>query len=262
MTSAAKQLHLTQSAVSWKIKRLEERVGAPLTSRDGRELVITELGVELLHHAELLVSAHDVAVDSLQRSKLQGTIHLGMNDEPDAMDVAGVLSRFTRRHPLVRLHIRVGRSDPIAKEIQIGQLDLGLIQTLHRRKTDEVLWTETLQWVCSPTFELAEDAPVPLVAFGPESMYMPTMVEGLGRAGRSHYLAFEAEYSPAVRNAIMAGFGVGILHERSVDQGLRPWTTPGLVHDLPMPAFVLRVSSRSRSQAVRALVDEILSSAL
>ena len=63
VTHAASQLNLTQSAVSWKMKRLEERLGSPLLVRDGRNMTLTELGSELLVHAEQIVSAHDDAVD-------------------------------------------------------------------------------------------------------------------------------------------------------------------------------------------------------
>lgn len=142
VTQAASQLHLTQSAVSWKMKRLEERLGSPLLVRDGRELTLTELGSELLIHAEQIVGAHDDAVDSLQQSQLQGTVHLGINDELEADEVAALLARFQRRHPLVRLHVRMGLSGPIAQLVRGGDLDLALIQVIEPAPRDKVLWTE------------------------------------------------------------------------------------------------------------------------
>ncbi len=260
VTSAAAQLHLTQSAVSWKMKRLEERIGATLVTRNGRELVLTEIGNELLEHAELLVSAHDVAVDSLQRSQLKGTVHLGMNDEPDAHDVAGLLARFKRRHPLVRLQVKMGQSNPIAHQLRGGQLDIALIQTLKPEGRDQVLWTESLHWVSSPTFVLEDSGAVPLVGFGPDCLYRSAILQGLQQVGASHYSSFEGESSQAVRNAITAGFGVGVLNQRSLSGDCQPWTLPGLDSSLPQASFVLRVNSRSRSAAVRALADEITES--
>ena len=260
VTDAAAQLHLTQSAVSWKMKRLEERIGATLVTRNGRELILTEIGVELLEHAELLVSAHDIAVDSLQRSQLEGTVHLGMNDEPDANDVAGLLARFKRRHPMVRLQVKMGQSDLIAQQLRGGQLDIALIQTLKPEDGDRVLWTESLHWVCSPTFVLEDEEAVPLVGFGPGCLYRSAILQGLQEAGASHYSAFEGENSQAVRNAIAAGFGVGVLNERSLSEDCKPWSLSGLNSSLPEASFVLRVNNRSRSSAVRALVDEIAES--
>ncbi|MGK0479760.1 MAG: DNA-binding transcriptional LysR family regulator, partial [Ilumatobacter sp.] len=139
VTRAASQLNLTQSAVSWKMKRLEERLGSPLLVRDGRDLTLTELGTELLVHAEQIVGAHDDAVDSLQQSQLEGTVHLGVNDELEADEVATLLARFQRRHPMVRLHVRMGLSGPIAQLVRGGDLDLALIQVIEPAQRDKVL---------------------------------------------------------------------------------------------------------------------------
>lgn len=244
------------------MKRLEERVGAALITRDGRDLVLTELGAELLEHAELLVTAHDLAVDRLQRSQLEGTVHLGMNDEPDANEVANLLSRFRRRHPLIRLHVKMGQSSAIATELRRGQLDIGLIHTMAPEDADEVLWSEELQWVCGQAFQLEAGAAVPIVSFGQHCLYRPAMLKSLEAAGASHYLSFEGDSTPIVRNAIVAGFGVGIVNERSLTSECRPWTIEDLDHDLPTASMVLRVASKARTTAVRALVDEILDSNL
>ncbi len=257
VTRAASQLNPTQSAVSWKMKRLEERLGSPLLVRDGREVALTELGVELLEHAELIVTAHDDAVDSLQRSQLEGTVHLGINDELEADDVATLLARFRRRHPMVRLHVRMGLSGPIAQLVRGGDLDLALIQVLDPQQRDEVLWTESIQWIASPTYVPDMNEALPLVTFGPNSSYRELMLDALRDAGIEHYVAFESESSAGVRSAVAAGFGVAVINERGVTEECLPWEVPGLEVDLPTASFVVRVNSRSRTTAVRTLVDEI-----
>ena len=62
MTRAAEKLDLSQSAVSWKIKRLEERVGRDLLIREGRSLRPSRDGEELLGYARTIIDAHDEAV--------------------------------------------------------------------------------------------------------------------------------------------------------------------------------------------------------
>lgn len=260
VTRASSQLDLTQSAVSWKMKRLEQRLGSPLFVRDGRELTLTELGAELLVHADQIVTAHDDAVDSLQRSQLEGTIHLGMNDELEVDDVASLLARFQRRHPLVRLRVRMGLSGPIAQLLRGGDLDLALIQVLEPKQHDKVLWTEALRWIASPTYAPDMADALPLVTFGPNSSYRDLMVDALRSSDIDHYVAFEAESSAGVRSAVAAGFGVAVINERSITEECSVWKVPGLRSELPMASFVVRVNSRSRTTAVRTLVDEILSS--
>jgi len=257
VTQAASQLNLTQSAVSWKMKRLEERLGSPLLARDGRKLTLTELGTELMVHAEQIVAAHDDAVDSLQRSQLEGTVHLGINDELDAADVAGLLARFRRRHPLVRLHVRMGLSGHIAQLVRGGDLDLALIQAMEPAAKDRVLWTEQLFWVASPSFVHEPGAPLPLVTFGPHSSYREPMVGALRDAGIEHYVAFESESSAAVRSAVAAGFGVAVINERGLTDECVAFRDERITADMPCASFVIRVNSRSRTTAVRTLIDDI-----
>jgi DNA-binding transcriptional LysR family regulator len=257
VTQAASQLNLTQSAVSWKMKRLEERLGSPLLVRDGRQMTLTELGSELLGHAEQIVTAHDDAVDSLQRSQLEGTVHLGINDELEADEVAALLARFQRRHQMVRLHVRMGLSGPIAQLVRGGDLDLALIQVLAPASRDQVLWTEELVWIAAPTFTPDMSEPLPLVTFGPNSNYRDLMLDALRHSGIDHYVAFECESSSGVRGAVAAGFGIALINERGVTHECPAWDVPGLDAPLPTASFVVRVNSRSRTTAVRTLVDDI-----
>jgi len=81
MTAAAKHLDLSQSAVSWKIKRLEERVGKALLIRDGHSLRPTSEGRALIDDARTIVEVHDRAVCRLRMSELSGTVRLGSNTE-------------------------------------------------------------------------------------------------------------------------------------------------------------------------------------
>ena len=91
-TGAASRLHLTQSAVSRKIKRLEERLGHALLVRNGKTIEPTQMGHELLAHAERILAAHDDAVASLKLRELTGTVRLGCNDEPQIGQVADIIS--------------------------------------------------------------------------------------------------------------------------------------------------------------------------
>jgi DNA-binding transcriptional LysR family regulator len=258
VTQAAGQLSLTQSAVSWKMKRLEERLGSPLLIRDGRNVTLTELGTELLAHAELIVAAHDDAVDSLQRSQLEGTVHLGINDELDANDVAGLLGRFRRRHPLVRLHVRMSTSDALARLLRSGDLDVALLQTFQPNENDRVLWTEELSWVAAASFVVPDGDALPVVTFGPDSSYRTLALDELKAAGIDHFVMFESETSAGVRGAVAGGLGVAVLNERGIDDECVPWSIDALDEALPTASFVVRVNRRSRATAVRTLVDDIV----
>ena len=94
VTRAAVKLNLTQSAVSHKIKRLEERIGRPIFLRADGSLVVTEDGVHLLNYAERLVGVHDEAVALFSRNELSGHIRLGVTQDITGSGIARVLARF------------------------------------------------------------------------------------------------------------------------------------------------------------------------
>ena len=105
-TEAGSRLGMSQSAVSWKIKRLEERVGMALVKR-GQEIEATPDGRDLLLYADRIVSAHDEAVDHLSRSDLSGVVRLGTNEDLRGGELADVLARFGRTYPQISLEVRV-----------------------------------------------------------------------------------------------------------------------------------------------------------
>ncbi len=107
MTRAAERLHMSQSSVSWKIKRLEERVGRPLLIRDGHSLRPTRDGRALIPDARALVEIHDRAASRLESSELSGTVKLGSNEEVDVARMAALLGRFKWSHPNTTIEFAV-----------------------------------------------------------------------------------------------------------------------------------------------------------
>src|SRR5437660_962525 len=66
-TLAAKELYLSQSAVSHSMKALEQDVGCRLLDRVGKKVLLTQAGEQLLHHAQKILSEMSQARDSLRQ---------------------------------------------------------------------------------------------------------------------------------------------------------------------------------------------------
>ena len=118
MTRAAEALDISQSAVSWKIKRLEEKVGRDLLIRDGRTLRPSRDGRELLDYARTIVATHDEAVSRLESSELTGTVKLGTTEEISAARMCDVLARFNRIHPGAMIEFVVDGSSRLDAMLQ------------------------------------------------------------------------------------------------------------------------------------------------
>src|ERR1700738_2775581 len=77
-TRAGERVHRTQSTVSQQIKRLQDDVGQPLLTRNGKDVTPTEAGERLLSYARRLLSLAEEARDVLARPGPGGAVRLGI----------------------------------------------------------------------------------------------------------------------------------------------------------------------------------------
>src|ERR1700682_6752896 len=68
-TRAAEQLHLTQPAVSTKVKELEGHTGLPLFEQLGRKIYLTQAGAEMLHHSRAIIQQFREGEEAMQHLK-------------------------------------------------------------------------------------------------------------------------------------------------------------------------------------------------
>lgn len=257
MTRAAEQLGLSQSAVSWKIKRLEEKVGRPLLIRNGRDLRPSRDGEELLHYARVIVDTHDEAVIRLTGSELTGRIRLGATEEVSAHHLGPTIGRFNRIHPDLVIEIHVDTSSNLESRLGKGRLDLILIQIQpeDHRPADTFLWTDQQRWISSPTWTY-DEGPVPLVTFGADGFYHAPAQQILKEAGIGSSVVFSGPSTASVIAAVEAGVGVAALGSRSVSGEVIDWPRG---ESLPLPPVmqVARMAPGERSTEVVELLADI-----
>jgi DNA-binding transcriptional LysR family regulator len=261
MTRAAEHLHLSQSAVSWKIKRLEERVGRPLLIRDGHRLRPTRDTRALLDDARTIVDLHDRAAARLASSELTGTVKLGSNEEVDASRMAAVLGRFKRTHPGAVIEFVIDHSAHLDDALASGTIDLAIIQVSDDQllDTDTVLWSDQLRWVacCESTF--STDDVVPLISFGEHCFYRTLSEPLLDDADIGHAVAFSASSMNGVRAAVEAGLGVGVLGSRYLDDTIIAWLPGDALPPLPIVHQIVRTVPGETPEVAAALIDAITS---
>lgn len=223
-TAAAGSVGRTQSAVSLKIRKLEEALGKPLFLRNAHRTTLTPAGELLLGHARRLVRDSDAAIAHLRAAEAAGAIRLGIGELFVPDHLPRVLTRFRRTHPKVRLEVQVGLSADLLKEMRAGALDL----VVANREGDDdtagrVLWTEPLRWVAAQDFEWSEDGPVQLVALPAQCTYRRMAIDALAGIGRTSEVVYACTSLLGVESAIAAGAGVAILGQSSLrrNPGLR-----------------------------------------
>lgn len=256
-TRSAERLHLTQSAVSWQVKRLEERVGRRLLRRTAEGVSLTADGSDLLPDAEQILSVHDLAVDRLRRSDLEGRVRFGCAEDLIAERLAGVLSRFQRTHPGVRLEIVVDASAVLERRVELGDLDTAIVQRPASETGDHLLWREQPLWVRSHGSAIDEARPLPLVTFGEACVYRAAASVALDQAGIAWFPVLECFSIAGVRSAVAAGIGIGVLAQRHLDSRLVITDEPRLPK-LPENDFILVGPPVGTTTPVAVLTDLML----
>ena len=103
VTRAAGFLHLTQSAVSMQLKRLEELLGLELLDRSGRTIALTASGEQLLVYARRMVALNDEVITRLTDQAYEGQITLGVPHDIVYPVIPQVLRQFNAAFPRVKV---------------------------------------------------------------------------------------------------------------------------------------------------------------
>lgn len=134
---AASRCHVTQPALSMRLRQLEDELGLKLVTRGHRFVGFTEEGQRILGWARAVLAAHDGlhAEASVCRGQLVGTLRIGM------VPLAGfepvpILQRFAEQHTDVRFELKSLSSEQILTGLDTNRLDAGFAyaDSSHARK--------------------------------------------------------------------------------------------------------------------------------
>jgi DNA-binding transcriptional LysR family regulator len=257
VTRAAKSLNLTQSAVSHKLARLEERIGRPILVKNENGFTTTSDGQGLLQYAERLISLHDEAAEHFRSSELAGKIHLGATEDATSKKLSTVLGRFGRVHVNVSLYARVAQSLVLNFWLTTGEIDLAIMQVfVDEKEPDDIeLWREDLVWACAVDHPVKLKRTIPFVSFDANCFYRLTAMRHLIDSGRTLHVVLECPSKEGVAAGIRNGFGIGLLSRRNLTDGLVE-----LESDLPrLPRVCHVIRSRSHNPG---LVERNLTQAI
>lgn len=257
VTRAAEHLALSQPAVSHKIKRLESVLDCELLARLAGGPLFTEAGTRLLDYAQRMMDLHDEALAALGKKPLAGTIRLGMTEDTTGGDVARILGRFTRLHPDTKVSTRIGQSLTVSEWLALGEIDIAVIQVFRDevQRDDILLYEDRLHWIKSHDLPLTTHTPIPFLAFDPNCFYKHWAQSQGAVAGHQFEAVFECPSVSGILSATRAGLGVALMNGLHVPPDLH--VIEGVFPEPPAIAYVARSIPKSRSDAARALLDEV-----
>lgn len=129
MTKAAERLHISQSALSKEIKKLEGELGHPLFIRTNKNMHLNDEGMLLRKRAGDILEMVDKTVEEFSQlnSITGGEIRIGCAESIQIKYLANVIKSFKKKYPNFIFHIFSGDTDPVAERLDKGLLDIAVI---------------------------------------------------------------------------------------------------------------------------------------
>ncbi|ACS87533.1 HTH-type transcriptional regulator HdfR [Musicola paradisiaca] len=133
---AAESLYLTQSAVSFRIRQLENQLGANLFTRHRNNIQLTPAGERLLPYAESLIDTWQIAKREVARSQQHSQLSIGATASLWEAFLTSWLNALYQQRPLLQLEARIALRQTLVKQLHERQLDL--LITTEPPKMDEL----------------------------------------------------------------------------------------------------------------------------
>lgn len=220
---AAAHLNLSQTAISHRMRKLEEELGLKLFARTTREVTLTRAGIDFLPKAQKAV---DELMQSFDDLKQQGA------KRRDRLDIAclpafavnylpPILGKFHKSQSHVQVRIFETPSAAIADLVQSGEVEFGLsvVQTNRWDLEVEAIFASPLALTCPARHAFAKKRSIgwaelrnlPLIRVGTKTAIRPMIDDTLAAARVSLNWQYEVQHVETAVNLVEVGLGYAIV---------------------------------------------------
>ena len=248
-TKAADTLHMTQPAVTFQVRQLEEYFNTRLFDRTHNKISLTEAGERVYHYAGKIFQLYDEMENSVREltGEISGALILGASTTVAEYMLPALLGDFKAKYPDVNIRLKVSNTDGIVSMVENNVIDLGVVEApvLNKNLAVEQCRTDRLVAIAPPAHELTKYDTVPVKAL----LDYPFICREEGSGTReviNDYLR-QAGVDPAQINVIMelgslealkgaveAGIGVSIVSRATLAKEVALGSVEVLELDTPL----------------------------
>jgi DNA-binding transcriptional LysR family regulator len=221
---------ITQSAVSQRVRQMEDKFGATLIERGRRNFALTPEGIAMLEASRELMSIFNNLGARLRtiRNEVSGELRVASIFSIGLHELPPLLKVFQARHPDVRVHVEFRRSQQVYLEVQGGDVDLGLVAYPAKRTglAFELFEEDNMVLIVHPNHPLARAGSVPLkqlngerfISFEPDTPTRKVIDRFLRENGVNPIHVMEFDNIETVKRAVEVESGISIVPENTVRQ--------------------------------------------
>lgn len=261
-TAAARRLDLSQPAVSFHIRALEERFGVSLLERTGRTVTPTMAGSELLDHAQTVTNALATTSQAMARFGQEpgGTLRIGTGTTFCMAVLPSVIRQVRDWLPSLRLEVTTATTPAIVRGLEDDRFDVGIVTVPIRGRMVQV--TPVLEdevMLLAPAEALVPERLTPEVVarlqpmtFEPLGMTRALIDDWFANAGVSFHPNVSLGSVEAIRDLVAMNLAPALLSRLALGETFRTQATKA--HALTPPLRrTLGIATRTDQPAGAAL---------
>ena len=272
-TKAAEALHMTQPAVTFQVRQLEEYFNTRLFDRTHNKVSLTPTGERVSDFAERIFDLYNEMENSVRdlTGEISGTLTIGASTTIAEYMLPALLGEFKNQYPEINLRLKVSNSDGIVSMVEHNVIDLGIVEAPVSNKNliVEICHDDHLVVVTAPSHDLAirgtsvkpeELKQYPFVCreegSGTREVITQFLIDQNVKPAEMNY-CMELGSPEALKGAVEADMGISILSRSTIAKELKLNTLAELQLDPPLnrPFSFVRQRQKFRVRIMEELLE-------
>jgi len=270
-TKAAEALHMTQPAVTFQIRQLEDYFNTRLFDRTHNRISLTTAGFLVKEYADQIISLYTEMDNEVRKltGDVLGPLVLGASTTIGEYVIPSILGEYQANFPDVAVRLHVANTEGVLHMVEGNEIDIGIVEGRvgNKNLVSKVCWDDELVVVAPPGHPLAESETVtveqifeyPFISREEGSGTREVIHDYLQAAGRDFSdlnLIMEFGSPESIKSAVAAGLGISILSVATLNKELELGLLAKVSLDAPLKRPFSIVYQRQKFR-LRAM-DEFL----
>lgn len=271
-TKAAESLHMTQPAVTFQIRQLEEYFNTRLFDRTHNRISLTEAGEEVFSYAERIIGLYGEMDNQIRKltGDVIGVLVVGASTTIAEYRLPTLLGEFQQKFPDVKLRLKVSNTVGIVHMVENNEIDVGIVEApvYNKNLVVKVCWCDQLMVICPAGHELAQhdvlkiDKVLPYAIIAREEgsgtrEVIASYLENHDLSMGDLHTTMEFGSPESVKSAVEAGLGISIISETTLAKELQLGTLKAIPLDPPLkrPFSIVYQRQKFRLRAMEEFLE-------